>query len=220
MGPFKQSFSVGLRSVFFVTLPAAAGLAALSQPIVRLLYQQGSFRAENTALTAYTLMFFCLGLSAYSGIHLMNRVFYALQNTWIPVAVGAGAMALNIGLNLLLIGPLGTGGLALAYSVAGIVNLALLLVLARLKLGPLGGRRLLRSFGQTAALVLIMGAAAYAAAWGLERWVLDVTTKLGQLLQVLGGMAVGGTVFFGGALVWRLEEVTMVKQMLRRRFRR
>ncbi|MDR1193108.1 MAG: murein biosynthesis integral membrane protein MurJ [Peptococcaceae bacterium] len=220
MSLFKQSFSLGLRSIFFITVPAAAGLAALSGPIVRLLYQQGNFRPENTALTANTLTFFCVGLFAYGGIHLMNRVFYALQNTWIPVAVAAVAMALNIGLNVLLIGPLGTGGLALAYSAAGIANLTLLILLARFKIGPLGGRQLLASWGKTVGLSLVMAAAAYATAAGLERYLVDVTTKLGQALQVAGGGAAGVAVFFAGAAILRMEEIAMVKKLSRRRKQR
>ena len=76
---FKSSFSLGLRTIFYVTLPSAVGLAVLSKPVVRLLYQQGNFTTASTELTAYTLVFFCLGLCAYSGVQLMNRMFYALQ---------------------------------------------------------------------------------------------------------------------------------------------
>jgi putative peptidoglycan lipid II flippase len=220
MNLFKESFSLGLRTIFFITIPCAVGLALLGKPVIRLLYQQGNFSAENTAITAYTLAFFCLGLFAYGGIQLMNRVFYALQNTWTPVTIGASAMALNIVLNFILIGPLGTGGLALAYSLAGIANLIVLLVLLRKNIGPMGGRAMGVSFLKTLAISLTMGLSAYGVSWVLENYLLDVGSKGGQLLQVAASVAVGIAVFFILAVRLNMEEMNMVMSVLGRRFRR
>jgi putative peptidoglycan lipid II flippase len=214
---FKKSFSAGLRSIFYITLPCAAGLAALSQPIVRLLYQRGNFSADNTALTAYTLSFFCLGLFAQGAVLLMNRVFYALQSTWTPVPIGAGAIALTIVLNLLLVGPLGAGGLALAYSIAAVANLLALLLVVRRKIGPIGGRSMAISFAKTTAISLVMGAAARFTAQALELYAVDVQTKAGQALQVGGAVAVGVFCFFGLSLLLRMEETAMAMKMLRRK---
>jgi len=160
MRHFKDSFSLGLRTIFFITVPSAVGLALLGKPLIRLMYQQGNFSAEHTQITAYTLSFFCLGLFAYGGVQLLNRVFYALQDTWKPVTVGASAMALNILLNFAFLGPLGTGGLALAYSLAGIVNLGVLMVLLRRKIGRIDGQRMLTSFIKTLGISAAMGLAA------------------------------------------------------------
>ena len=215
MEPFKKSFVFGLRTIFYVTIPCAVGLAVLSRPVVRLLYQQGSFTAENTALTAYILTFFCLGLFAQGGVLLMNRVFYALQNTWTPVVTGACAMALNISLNYLLIGPMGAGGLALAFSAAGVANLILLLYLARLKIGPVGGGALAASFAKTLAMSLAMGAAMYAVARALEP--IGALTKAGQLFQVGGALSLGCLIYFGLSVLLKMEETDMVLQMIRRR---
>ncbi len=217
MDLFKKSFSFGLRSIFYITVPCAVGLAALSQPVVRLLYQQGNFSAESTALTAYTLTFFCIGLFAQGGVLLMNRVFYALQNTWTPVPIGASAIALTIVLNFLLVGPLGTGGLALAHSIAGIANLLALLIVVRQKIGPIGGRSLAASFVKTVAISLVMGAAAWGTAKALELYVVDIQTKAGQVIQVGGAIAVGCLVFFGLSLLLKMEETAMVRRMLRRK---
>jgi len=220
MDLFKSSFSLGLRTIFFITVPCSVGLALLGKPVIRLLYQQGNFTAENTAVTAYTLAFFCLGLFAYGGVQLMNRVFYALQNTWTPVTIGASAMALNIVLNFLLIDLLGTGGLALAYSLAGIVNLVVLLLLLRRYIGHIGGRLIISSFLKTLVFSLIMGFVAYGVSWGLENFVIDVGTKSGQLIQVACSISAGILVFFYLTLRSDMEEMKMVIDILGRRFRR
>ena len=212
---FKSSLVYGLRNIFYVTLPCAVGLAILSRPVVRMLYQQGNFTAGHTALTAYTLTYFCLGLFAHGGVLLMNRVFYAMENTWIPVVTGACTMTLNIALNYLLVRPLGTGGLALAFSIAGVANLILLLGIARRKIGPLGGKALAVSFGKTLGISLAMGGAVYIAARVLEP--VGATSKAGQLLQVGSSLALACLIYFGLSYLLKMEEFNMVLRMMRRK---
>ncbi len=220
MRHFKDSFSLGLRTIFFITVPSAVGLALLGKPLIRLMYQQGNFSAEHTQITAYTLSFFCLGLFAYGGVQLLNRVFYALQDTWKPVTVGASAMALNILLNFAFLGPLGTGGLALAYSLAGIVNLGVLMVLLRRKIGRIDGQRMLTSFIKTLGISAAMGLAAYGVCWGMETYLVDVGTKIGQLIQVAAGLGTGVAVYVFLSLRMGMEEMDMVINVIGRRFRR
>jgi len=211
MDLFKSDIVFGLRNILYITLPCSVGLAVLSQPVVRLLYQQGNFSAESTALTAYTLTFFCFGLFAQGGVLLMNRVFYALQDTWKPVLIGLCAMALNILLNYLFISPMGTGGLALAYSCATIVNLLMQMQTLRRKIGRIGARALCVSFGKTLVISAIMGLCAYAAAWATETWWADVQTKAGQLAQVGVALLVGVLVYFGLSLALGMEETGMIR---------
>lgn len=220
MDLFKSSFSLGLRTIFYITIPSAVGLAVLSEPVVRLLYQQGSFSSGNTALTAYTLSYFCLGLCAYSGVQLMNRMFYALQNTWTPVVTGAATMGLNIALNYVLVDRFGTGGLALSYSLAGIVNLLLLLWLLRRKIGRMDLSRVISSFLKTLGVSLIMGGGALSVSWALESFVVDVTTKAGQLTQVIGAVGTGALLYVALSLALGMEEIDFVRKVLGRRFKR
>jgi putative peptidoglycan lipid II flippase len=213
MDAFKKSFAFGLRNIFYVTVPCAVGLGALSRPVVGLLYQRGNFTAENTALTAYTLIFFCLGLFAQGGVLLMNRVFYALQNTWTPVITGAVTMLLNIALNYLLIGAFGTGGLALAFSTASAVNLCAMLIIVRRRIGPIGGKDIAFSFSKILGASLIMGAVAYAVARALEA---ATFSAAGRFLQVGAALAAGGLVYFGLSLLFRMEEIELVIKLFKR----
>ena len=133
---------------------------------------------------------------------------------------GALTMGLNIGLNFLLVERFGTGGLALSYSFAGIVNLFLLLGLLRRKIGPLGFTYILLTFVETLGISFVMGAGALTVSWGLERYVVDVTTKAGQLVQVAGAVGAGVFLYIGLSLVLGLEEIAFVKNVLTRRFRK
>ncbi|MDX9870840.1 MAG: murein biosynthesis integral membrane protein MurJ [Clostridia bacterium] len=215
---FKQTMSLGVRTILFITIPSAIGLMALRTPVIRLLFQQGLFTPEDTEATAYALLFYCIGLFAYSAIQLLNRVFYALQDTRTPVTVGILTILINIALNFWLIGSLAHGGLALAYSLAGIVNMIGLLVVLRIRIGSIDGRKMLASFLKTTGVSVIMGLAAYQTAAWLEAF-LDVGTKTGQVIQVAVAIAVGVVLFIGLALLLKMEESELAKKLFLRKLR-
>ena len=217
MDAFKESCAFGLSSIFFITVPCAVGLAVLGGPIVRALYQQGSFTAQNAAVTANILVFFCVGLFAQGGVHLMNRVFYATQNTWIPVIIGACGIVINILLNYALIIPMGAGGLSLAYSLAGIVTLSLLIYVAGRKIGFTISKKLAASFAKIVGMSAVMGAAAFYVSRFMENHMVSVGAKTGQLLQVGSGVAAGAAVYFALSVALKMDEIEMVKQALRRK---
>ncbi|MGI6679058.1 MAG: murein biosynthesis integral membrane protein MurJ [Dehalobacterium sp.] len=218
---FKKTFSLGLRSVIFITLPCAVGLAVLRVPIIRFMFEfdNGRFTHQDTLATAYALLYYCIGLFAYSAIHVLSRAFYALQNTLIPVFVGALAIALNITLSILLVGPMAQGGLALAYSLAGIFNMLILLLMLRKRIGAINGRQMILSFGQTLLASTIMGLACFysvqffEATWG-------VASKMIQFFQLSLGIGMGVVVFAFFAFVFRMEESELVLNILRRKFRK
>jgi len=113
----------GVQACAAILIPAAVGLWALGDPIVRLLFEHGAFTPADTARTAGALGFYVLGLFPYGVVTVLSRAFYALKDGRTPVAVSAVAVAVNVALSLALVGPLGVDGLALATGVAGWVQL-------------------------------------------------------------------------------------------------
>ncbi|MBC7337090.1 MAG: polysaccharide biosynthesis C-terminal domain-containing protein, partial [Clostridia bacterium] len=165
------------------------------------------------------LLFYAVGIVAYGSLQLLNRAFYAVQDTATPMLVGMFTIALNIWLNLILIGRLGHGGLALAYSLAGIFNMVLLLFLLRRRLGPMGGRRLALSAAKSLVAALLAASAAWTVAGRLEPQVL-LLGKLGQVQQVGAALAVALGVFLLAAVALRMEETGQAWQLVRRRLGR
>lgn len=216
---FRRNISLGLRSVLFVNLPAAIGFIALGVPLVRLLFEQGMFTTEATLATAHVLFFYSLGLAAYASMQLLNRAYYALQDTMTPVAVGVSTIGLNIALNFLLIKPMAEGGLALAYSIAGGFNMLILLMILRRKLHGVDGWRIITSIAKSLFASLIMGLVAYGIATCLGQ-VLDLSSKLHQAVQVFLAVSAGGAVYAGLTLALKMEEAAMIWDMLSRRLRR
>ncbi len=220
MTEFKQTMSLGIRAIFLIIIPASVGLAVLSIPIVRLLFEHGEFTSESTRITAYALVAYCVGLFAHSAVWVVTRAYYSLQDTLRPVIVAVSTIFLNIFLNKLFLEMgLKEKGLALAFSVTGIYNLAILLYLLRKKIGGLDVKRIVRSFFLITISSTIMGVAAYSFSRYLET-IIDITGKTGQLLQVGLSIIVGLLVFIASMFMWKLEETEMVMGIIRRKLKR
>jgi len=164
------------------------------------------------------LFFYSLGIFAYSAIHVLSRSFYALKDTITPVIVGSIAMLINIIFSLLLIGPLKHGGLALAYSIAGVVNMLALLGVLRYKIGAINGQVMLISFIKSLLASVLMGLAVYSFTLQLEKF-LDVSSKLNQGLIVMVGIISGVSVYMFLAFTFQMDEAKTIGEVIKNRLR-
>jgi len=158
----KQTFAYAMRLIFFITLPSAVGLIVLREPIVRLLFQRGSFNAEATQMTAYALLCYAVGLWAFSAVRVVISTFYALSDTTTPVKIATTAIVANIVLGFILMWPLAHGGLALATSLASILNFGMLTYAIRSRLGALGWRSICYSVLRSLFCAVLMGISVWA----------------------------------------------------------
>ncbi len=169
----RASLAFTLRGVLFLALPAAVGLIVLREPVVAVLFQRGAFDAHSTRLVAWALLWYTAGLAAHSLVEILSRAFYALQDTRTPVAVGAGAMSLNLALSFALaagfraMGWMPHGGLALANTVATSLEAVLLMVFLRRRLAGFPWREVLDGMLRAGVAAGLMGWAV-AAFW--QRW--------------------------------------------------
>ena len=129
-GDLKEASNLQNRSVeftLFLTLPAAAALMVISEPIVRLLYERGAFAATNgTPVVSAILAIFGLGLPAFVLIKAFTPGYFAREDTRTPMFFAAISVAVNISVALTLVSVDGRIGIAIASAVAGWVNAALL----------------------------------------------------------------------------------------------
>ncbi|MEZ4715559.1 MAG: lipid II flippase MurJ [Caldilineaceae bacterium] len=211
----RTTFGRLLRMLLFLMLPAAVGLFVLATPLVTLLLERGEFTARSTQLVVYALRFYALGLVAHGVVEIVVRAFYALHDTLTPVAVGVGAMALNILLSVLLVGPLSFGGLALANSLATSLEMAVLLWLLARRMGGIDGARLLDAVVRNGAAALLMGVTLW---W----WVRSAGAMLpsgaaGTWWTALGGLVLGMIVYALAAVLVRSRELQPVLALVQRR---
>lgn len=212
---FRRTFNQMLRVVLFLSIPAALLMLPLREAIVSDLLQRGQFDAESTSLVAFALQFYLVGLVAHSALEIVVRAFYAVHDTMTPVTVGVVAMSLNIGLSLLLVGPLSFGGLALANSLATTLELVVLVWLLKRRIGALGGDAIGRSLARS----LLAGGVMVAALWlwlGVEAR-LPISSALDNWVIALVGAGVGVLVYGGVSYLLHSDELTVALTLVRRR---
>lgn len=124
-----EGLRVAVRLQAFWLLPAAVGLLVCAEPLVRSIYQTGSFQEEAVARTVLVTRFLALSLVPVSLVKLLVRSFHAHHDQRTPLLVSVATIALNVGLNLLLIfcSPLREAGLALASGIAATAGLGVYL---------------------------------------------------------------------------------------------
>jgi putative peptidoglycan lipid II flippase len=219
-GGVRAFASRGLRDTLVIALPAALGLIALAEPIVRVLFQHGEARPQDTVAIAATLQGFAAGLVFFSAFQLLTRTFYSMQDTRTPAIVNVGAAAVQVAAALLLTVPLDLGlrGMALAHAASYVAGSAALFLLLRARLGAIGGRAIAR----TAAKAFVAAAVAASAALGVvAAWPLPSGGSLTVAAARVGAAILAGMlVFLLAALILRVEEIDDLRTALLRRWRR
>src|SRR5205823_7080330 len=144
LSDYRAALVFGLKLVLLLMLPAFAALAALSQPLVAVLFERNAFQPADTARTAAILLFYSPMLPLTAVDYLLINAFYARQIARTPVIVGVVGVFIYLSVALATIGPLGARGLALANAVQNSAHALILLVLLRRALPGLHlGRALL-----------------------------------------------------------------------------
>lgn len=197
-----DDFRKGLRLILMINVPAAAGLALLGEPIVRLIYQHGAFTAQNTADMVPLLTLFVVGLPFFSVVNLTVRAFYAVKDTATPVKIAFVDFTINLALSLLLMRWLGAIGLVLASTIAIIVQTLLLQRALARKLPGMTFAPLWPSVGKVLAATLAMSVVVEAGWRGLE------ATGAGRrvdLVAVAGLIPLGAVVYVAALWALRIE---------------
>ena len=160
----NRSLTQSISASALLVLPASVGLAVLARPICALLFRTGAYTPAAADWTAFTLVFQSVGLVFVAAQRLSNQALYALKDYRGPAALAGGTLVLNVALSLVLMKPLGTGGLALANGLASLAGLVGVLLRLRPRLPGLNLRPLLNATGQALAACLLMGLLAWGGA--------------------------------------------------------
>ena len=130
---FSATLDWALRWVLLIGVPSALALILLAKPILITLFEYGALNARDVEMSALSLRAYSLGLIAFMLVKVLAPGFYARKDTATPVKIGIIAMVANMVMNLLFTLPLmylwniGHVGLALATSVAAMLNAGMLL---------------------------------------------------------------------------------------------
>jgi putative peptidoglycan lipid II flippase len=209
----RDDFSFALRLLFFITIPAMAGLIALKVPIVNILFQRGKFDYAATAGTAQALLFYSIGIWSVVGVRVITASFYSMQDTKTPVRIAVVALLTNVVLSLILMKYLRHSGLAFANSLASGVNFILLFILLRKKLKRIGAKSILSSFLKSALASTIMGVAGGLVLHG-ELWRISGHTFI-KSLYLTGTVILCAGLYVLISYLLKNEELSFIVRMIK-----
>ena len=172
-----------LRGIIYLAVPSSLGLAVLATPIVELLFRHGHFSEGDVPYVAVPLLYFSIGLVGLAMDEILVRTFYALHDSRTPVYVNIGNLIFVVVLSYLLLGPMGAGGLALAFALGALLEAPVLLFLLSPRIGGLNLRELGIFILNVLAASLITAVVALLVYSGLTYFVLPDTT--GQVRETI-----------------------------------
>lgn len=201
----RQTVTQGLRAVWLLLLPAALGLLTLGPTAVAFLFQRGAFDEGSTMLVYLLMAILSIRLIGDASQDMLSLIFYARHNTITPMWLNLVWMVLNIGLSLLLVGPLGIFGLAWAAALASLV-LALALFGFSRSMGGLDDAIL----GSSVRRLLPAGAAMCVVILAMQ------SLQLPPLPYLLLAIGSGAFTFLGVYILCGGQEVLALVHLLRR----
>jgi len=215
-GEAREAMDNSLMISMLLALPAAAGLMALAEPIIRVLFERGAFAAADTSATAAALVAFAAGLPAFILIKVFQPGFFAREDTATPTWFSALSVAINIGLSLLLFPTLQHVGIAIATSVSAWSNAALLFATLWRKSLYRPPARQWRNQGLMLAIAIAMTLMLWAAGDALAPVFASGGAALPALLALLGLILGGGVLYFAAIHVTGVLKLTRLATFLKR----
>jgi putative peptidoglycan lipid II flippase len=211
----KTTISFSMKLILFVTIPAMIALIVLRIPIISVLFQRGAFDVIKTIRTSEALLFYAVGLWAFSLVKVIVSAFYSLQDTKTPVKIAVVALVVNIIAGVILMFPMKHSGLALATSIASAVNVIMLFVILEGKVGKFLKRDFYISVSKTVLSSLIMGVAIIAVTYSLH-W-----NNQGpfheRLFILIISIVVGIVIFITSSYLLKSEEIIALIQITKRK---
>ena len=193
-----------------------AGLIALREPIVNILFQRGKFDYAATVGTAQALLFYSIGIWSIVGVRVVTACFYSMQNTKTPVKVALVALTSNILFSIILMQPLKHSGLALANALASGINFSILFFFLRKRLKRVDGRRIVSSFSKSVVAASLMGLAGWMLLHG-ELWKTHGNTV--DKAFYLGGTVSGCAILYLlVSYLLKSEELSYVMNIFKQKF--
>ena len=214
-----DDYRKGLRLVLLVNVPAAVGLALLSEPIVRLIYQHGKFGADDAQAMAFLVLLFSAGLPFFSVASLTTRAFYAVKDTFTPVKVATISFVINIGLSWALKDSLGSPGLVVASTTAVVVQTILLQRMLARRIPGMSFGGLWGTIWKVLLASAAMGVGVAFAWWSVRNAMAGARSA--DLIAIV--VLIPGSVAIYAAVLWLLrvegrDELSVMARKMMRRF--
>jgi len=195
---YKNTLSTVLTNVWMLLVPITFGLISVRDELLSLIIGWGKTGEESLEAASLLMLMYCIGIIGVGSKEILDRAFYAIKDTKTPAVNGFIIMAVNIILSLILIKHIGAYGIPLAYSVASITGLCVLLYLLKRKIGAFA-----KGLGTSLVKSVISGAVMYVAVVAVRNALSSAVVSDGVAARLvkLGVPCIVGVVVYGVMLL-------------------
>jgi putative peptidoglycan lipid II flippase len=211
----RATLANGMRQILFVLLPATAALLALSDPIIRLVYQRGEFNAHDTQIVATALFWFAFSLPTNGVYLLQTRTFFSLQKPWQATGLAVIDLVVSAIAAFALYKPFGVGGIVAGTGIGTSAAVFAQAYILRRKFHGLELGRLLSTVIRISLASVALAAVGWLVWDGLDSALGRSTVA--QIISLGTGMVLGAAAYLGVARMLRIAELEQILRLLRRR---
>ena len=195
-----------IKISLFLIIPMSVGIGVLSNDIIKLIYERGEFTATSTYLTGGALTYYAIGMIGYGLMEILNKAFYAMQDSKTPMKISALAIIMNILLSIGLVKVNDYLGLPLAASVTSIITAILMIYAKNKKMNGIVDKKTTVECAKTIVSALIMGVVVYLIA--------KINIKH-QIITLAISVLSGVIVYFITMLVLKSETIDEFKKIMK-----
>lgn len=214
----KDELEFSLRHVYFVCIPMAAAVIIFHVPLLRVLCLGGNYTENDLEAARKVAIFYSAGIPLFCSLKVLLPAFYARKEMRKPLFASVTAISLNVILNLILMGPMKQGGIALATTISSLVNNVMLFCFLRHDHIMPDIKVLLRSAARgivIAFLIMLVLSKIYSSfenVFRANRWV--------DAVALITFLAFAGVLYLGAAWICRAPECTELFSVVKKRTNR
>lgn len=208
---FSELIQKSVNLTIIIALPFSLGAIVYSKQIVQIIFERGAFDIAATSLTGSAYLFYSVGMLFMALNSLFTRVYYSLHDMKTPVIFSAISVIINTSFNLILIDTMQHNGLALATSIATIVNTIMLYIGLRKKYRTI---QVMESWSKTSK-IMIMSIISVGTSYLAFRFICSAIF-MPRAIYLCIAVLVAIIVYLGLLWVCKIEELAVIKALIRR----
>lgn len=215
MDEYKYTLTSVLSTTLTLLVPITLGFMTVREPMLQLISNYGKITDADIKKAGLLVLMYSIGIVGVGSKEILDRAFYALKDTKLPAINGFIIMAVNVVLSLTLTNVIGAYGIPLAYSVASLTGLVVLLIALRKKIGQYC-KGLGTNFVKCVISGIIMAAAVIAVNYGLDN-VLAADSLVVRLVKLGVPVCVGVAVYAVMIVILKVDAVKPIVDLIKRK---
>lgn len=200
-----------LKATTLFIVPVMTLFILFATPVVEIFYKRGEFGENSVIITSTALLFYSFGMLGFSWQEVLNKSFYSMQKSKIPMRTAFATISVNIVLCLILFKSMGVGGLALSSALAATFSGIALFIQMRKENKFIDLKNILEILLKSALSSVIMGIFAHYMYKIFAGYVSGVISHI----LILGSVCITAIIIYLVCLIiLRCKEITGIKQLI------